>query len=578
MLRKVSVSRWAGLSTFNMPRFALSAGLKGRSLSVLALMYQQLNTRPRGAGDIPSLRISQQKIAVRTGLSSRASITAAITDLVSKQLLRVQREEQGRSKRGAVQGQLFGVNRYEPLNPATGRALQYKKGEGLLFANGVEYFRFPQCVVVESERPWSMAQLSSAELCAYLAICSFANWQGHQLELDALALRKRSGIQTPVTFKKAIAGLEAKGLIWEQLRSNVYRIDLCDPFTGELPHIQTADPADDPSNYFARSANGKDRQYDFNSGYRHPEYVERLLKACLGDGIVITVAKTTGNFKINCPFHDDHTASFSVSPSEQVFFCHACDAKGRLADLVMRTRGFNEQQAHRFKRELLSDAATFHRRRDKDAKAIYSYFRGRKLLKQKLRFEELDAKGNVKKTFYVRRPAPGGGWINDADGVPPCLYQHDEVNSAEMVILTESEKDCDRLTEMLRGGKLTSDHNGATPGLIAATTTGGKNSWVDCLADDLLDKRVVVVPDTDLPGGHYRDSILSSLQSRGIQHRVVDLLPFGAKDISRWLDQGRGVAELADLINNAGFGATDWVWLSHDAPLTKEVTVPKGTL
>ena len=37
-----------------------------------------------------------------------------------------------------------------------------------------------------------------------------------------------------------------------------------------------------------------------------------------------------------CPFHDDHHASLSYSPSRNTFRCFVCDAKGGTIDLVMR--------------------------------------------------------------------------------------------------------------------------------------------------------------------------------------------------------------------------------------------------
>ena len=37
-----------------------------------------------------------------------------------------------------------------------------------------------------------------------------------------------------------------------------------------------------------------------------------------------------------CPFHDDHHASLSFSPSRNTFRCFVCDAKGGTIDLVMR--------------------------------------------------------------------------------------------------------------------------------------------------------------------------------------------------------------------------------------------------
>ncbi|MCX7063338.1 MAG: CHC2 zinc finger domain-containing protein, partial [Proteobacteria bacterium] len=40
----------------------------------------------------------------------------------------------------------------------------------------------------------------------------------------------------------------------------------------------------------------------------------------------VTLRKTGRNFQALCPFHDEKTASFSVKPEKQFYFCFCCGA------------------------------------------------------------------------------------------------------------------------------------------------------------------------------------------------------------------------------------------------------------
>jgi 5S rRNA maturation endonuclease (ribonuclease M5) len=104
------------------------------------------------------------------------------------------------------------------------------------------------------------------------------------------------------------------------------------------------------------------------------------------------------------------------------------------------------------------------------------------------------------------------------------------VQYASTVVICEGEKDCDALN-----GLSLYDDNG---GHVMGTTSGGAESWNDVLADDLRDKRIVILPDADDAGERYADQIQRSLQVRGIDHRLVSLVGTGAKDISDFIAAG----------------------------------------
>jgi DNA primase len=62
-------------------------------------------------------------------------------------------------------------------------------------------------------------------------------------------------------------------------------------------------------------------------------------------GRYIELKKDGAGFKANCPFHDEKTASFKVSPSKQIYHCFGCGAGGDAIKFVMEYEKLNYPEA-----------------------------------------------------------------------------------------------------------------------------------------------------------------------------------------------------------------------------------------
>ena len=47
------------------------------------------------------------------------------------------------------------------------------------------------------------------------------------------------------------------------------------------------------------------------------------------------------NYQALCPFHDEKTPSFSVSPEKQIFYCFGCQTGGNVISFVQKHEGKN---------------------------------------------------------------------------------------------------------------------------------------------------------------------------------------------------------------------------------------------
>lgn len=142
-----------------------------------------------------------------------------------------------------------------------------------------------------------------------------------------------------------------------------------------------------------------------------------------------------------------------------------------------------------------------------------------------------------KKSFYQRRPDGKGGWIKSLDGVRLVLYRWPELLTADKskpVWIVEGEKDAERLASL---------------DLLATTNSGGSNAqWLDEYSFALRDRKIIILPDNDEPGGKHALKVAHSLYQVGCDIKLLILPGLPEKgDVSDWLNAGHTKAELIEL-------------------------------
>src|SRR3989344_137697 len=76
----------------------------------------------------------------------------------------------------------------------------------------------------------------------------------------------------------------------------------------------------------------------------------------------IKIEKAGSNFRASCPFHNEKTPSFFISPSRQSYYCFGCGAKGDIFTFVEAFEGLDFKSRGEKERlyQCLEDASAFY--------------------------------------------------------------------------------------------------------------------------------------------------------------------------------------------------------------------------
>lgn len=220
-----------------------------------------------------------------------------------------------------------------------------------------------------------------------------------------------------------------------------------------------------------------------------------------------------------CPFHEDHKASFSVDLNTGLWTCHA---------------GCGTGNAHQFAERLglqTSLPTSAERKIRVIATYVYTDEQGAPLH----RTRRLDPKG-----FYQER-FDGRQWVPGLKGTRLVPYNLQAIHSAiarnERIFIVEGEKD----VETLRKHRV-----------VATTNPMGAGKWHDDYAAFFKGARCTVLPDNDPAGAHHAQQVAETLHGVAGEVKVLPLPGLPPKgDVSDWLAAGHTAEDLARLADQA---------------------------
>ena len=110
----------------------------------------------------------------------------------------------------------------------------------------------------------------------------------------------------------------------------------------------------------------------------------------------LTIEKAGKNYKAKCPFHNEKTPSFSISPDRGMYYCFGCGAKGDIFSFVEHFEGTDFLGSLKILAERAGIPLTEYKSKEKDKTDIYY-----EILEETTSFFERNFSNNVEARSYL---------------------------------------------------------------------------------------------------------------------------------------------------------------------------------
>lgn len=110
----------------------------------------------------------------------------------------------------------------------------------------------------------------------------------------------------------------------------------------------------------------------------------------------MTIEKAGKNYKAKCPFHNEKTPSFSISPDRGMYYCFGCGAKGDIFSFVEHFEGTNFLGSLKILAERAGIPLTEYKNKEKDKTDIYY-----EIMEEATSFFERNFSNNIEARSYL---------------------------------------------------------------------------------------------------------------------------------------------------------------------------------
>jgi KaiC/GvpD/RAD55 family RecA-like ATPase len=241
-----------------------------------------------------------------------------------------------------------------------------------------------------------------------------------------------------------------------------------------------------------------------------------------------------------CPVHEGERPNFAVNAETGFAHCHSQCGRGWDmigVEMALHGRPFPEAKAAVFRIVGRPDVPW----NERDIEATYDYVDEHGTL----RYQVVRRTG---KRFSQRRPEGRGGWLWGLGGVQPVPFRLPRVIAADIVFVSEGEKDVLTLERL---------------GLVATCNSGGAGNFKPEIARWFDGKRVGILPDNDAPGRKHALKVAAMLATVAASVRIVELPGLPEKgDVFDFVAAGGTAEQIREHYERAAEWTPEWEFSS----------------